>query len=173
MKNSIFPHIWRFLGLVAVQGLLLKQMATSIGASWFNVLLYPLFILFLPMKMFPPYAVLLGFSVGMAVDFFYGSPGIHASAGAFSAFVRTVILAAFAPKGGFSGKEPIFAPTHVSWQTFFQGAALFFALHLFWYFSVDAFTFVYFGTIALKTFAAWVLTMIFVVLFTAMFNPQN
>lgn len=173
MNSSILPSIWRFFGLVAVQVLLLKQMGQAVESTYFNVLLYPLFILFLPMQMSAPFVVLLGFAVGMAVDIFYGSPGVHASAGAFSGFMKSLVVSAVAPKGGFSAKETIFSPYHVSWQTFLRGAAAFFFLHLFWYFSVDAFTFVYFGSIFLKTVAAWVITMVFVALYGAMFNPKN
>jgi hypothetical protein len=173
MNSSTLASIWRFLGLVAVQALLLKQMGQAVNSTYFNVLLYPLFILFLPLQMAAPFVVLLGFAIGMAVDIFYASPGVHASAGAFSGFARSLVVGAFAPKGGFTPKEPIFAPVHVSWQTFVQGAAAFFFLHLFWYFSVDAFTFIFLGSIVVKTFAALGLTMIFVVLYAAMFNPKQ
>lgn len=173
MNSNILPNVWRFFGLLAVQVLLLKQMGQAVNSTYFNVLLYPLFILFLPMQTAAPVLVLLGFAIGMAVDIFYATPGIHASAGAFSGFARTFVVGAFAPKGGFSPKEPIFSPTHVSWQTFIQGAAAFMFLHIFWYFSVDAFTFVFFGSILLKTLAAWALTMIFVVLYAALLNPKN
>jgi len=172
MNNNFFPNLWRFLGLVAVQVLLLKQLTVSVG-EYFNILLYPLFILFLPMQLATPYLVLMGFAVGLTVDFFYPSIGVHASAGAFSGFFRFIVFAMFAPKGGYSGKEPIFSPAHMGWQLFLQVSALFFLGHLFWYFSVDDFTVVYFGTVTLKTFFGWVLTMIFVWLYTAMFNPKN
>ncbi len=172
MNSSILPNMWRFFGLVAVQGLLLHQISLSLG-EYFNILLYPLFILFLPMQMSTPYLVGLGFLIGLAVDFPYMSIGVHASAGAFAGFVRPIVLAAFEPKGGYSGKEPIFSPYHFGWQMFLQVTALFFMLHLFWYFSVDAFTFVYFSTITLKTLAGWVLTMIFVVFYGFLFNPKN
>jgi hypothetical protein len=170
-SSNIFPHIWRFLGLAATQALLLKQVSASVG-PYFNIFLYPLFIFFLPLQIATPYLVLLGFSMGMTIDFFYHSIGVHASAGAFAGVIRPLILMAFAPKGGFSGKEPIFAPSYFGWQLYLQAAAVFFLLHLFWYFSVDAFTFVYFGTITLKTLSAWLLTMIFIVLYTTMFNPK-
>jgi hypothetical protein len=172
MNNKFFPNFWRFIGLVAVQVLLLKQMTVSLGA-YFNILLYPLFIFLLPTQLATPYVVLLGFGVGLTVDFFYASIGVHASAGAFSGFFRFLLFAAFAPKGGYSGKEPIFSPAHMGWSLYLQVSAWFFLAHLFWYFSVDDFTIVYFGTVTLKTIAGWVLTMIFVWLYTAMFNPKN
>jgi len=171
-SNAFFSKLWRFLGLFAAQALFLKQVSLALG-SYFNILLYPLFILFLPLQLATPYVVLLGFLIGMSVDFVYGTPGVHASAGAFSGYARSLIFFTFAPKGGYSGKELIFAPAFFGWQIFLQVAALFFVAHLFWYFSVDAFTFVYVGAITLKTLAAWVLTMLFVVLYTALFHPNN
>lgn len=172
MNSVVAPNVWRFLLLVALQGLLLKQMGTAIGSEYFNVLLYPLFILFLPLQTPAPVLVLLGFAIGISVDLFYGVPGVHASAGAFSGYIRGLVVNSFAPKGGFSNKEPIFSPMYVSWQTFLQGAAAFFFLHIFWYFSVDAFNFVVLGSILLKTVLSWLITLIFVLLFTSLFHPR-
>lgn len=169
--NTLLPSLWRFLGIVAVQVLVFKQM--GLAGTYLTVLMYPLFILLLPIATATPYLVLLGFVVGMTVDAFYGTYGVHASAGAFAGLIRPAMIKAFTPKGANLLKEPIFSPEHVGWQTFLQAAALFFALHIFWYFSVDAFTFVYFGAITLKSAACWALSMIFVVLYVALFNPKE
>lgn len=174
MNSSILPSVWRFLALVAVQGLLLERTGEMIH-PYFNILLYPLFILLLPIQMPTTAVVLLGALIGTMVDIFYTSYGVHASAGAFSGWVRTYVLAAYKPKGGagFSGKTPVASPVYFGWQWFLSVAGIFFALHLFWYFSVDAFTFVYFDSIALKTISAWALTMIFVGLTCVLFEPKN
>lgn len=169
--NLFLPSFWRFLGILALQVLLFKQMA--LAGPYLTVLLYPLFILLLPLSLETPYLVLLGSLTGFMVDAFHGTWGVHASAGAFAGLIRTAVLGVFTPKGGNLQKEPIFSPIHVSWQTFIQAAALFFALHIFWYFAVDAFTFVYFGAITMKTAACWALSMIFVVLYVALFNPKE
>lgn len=170
--GNISPHVLRFIGLVALQSLLLNQMTGSVGV-YFNVLLYPLFILFLPLQMAAPYLVLLGFAIGFAVDATVPSWGVHASAGAFSGFMRGLSLMPFAPKGGFSVKDPIFAPAPMGWQTFLQGAALFMALHIFWYFSFSYFAPAFAMEIIKKTLAAWFFSMIFVALYGAMFNPKK
>ncbi len=170
--SNITPHLLRFIGLVAVQSLLLNQMTNSVGV-YFNVLLYPLFILFLPIQMPTPYLVLLGFAVGISVDAFVPSWGVHASAGAFSGFIRGFSFMPFAPKGGFSSKDPIFAPAQVGWQTFIQGSALFMGLHILWYFTFSYFAPVFGWEILKKTGAAWAFTMIFVALYAAMFNPKK
>lgn len=169
-SNVILPNLWRFMGLVAVQVLILKQL--SLGA-YFSVLLYPLFIFFLPLQLATPYLVLLGFAVGLTVDVFYSSLGVHASAGAFSALARVLVFATFGPRGGFSGKEPVFSPVYFGWQSALSAAAFFMLLHLFWYFSVDEFTFVYLTKITLKTLASWFLTMIFVVFYMTLLRTRQ
>lgn len=174
MNNSGFflPNLWRFLGLWAVQGLVLIQIPSVVGYSLFNVILYPLFIFFLPMSMPRAGSVALGFLIGLMVDFVYGSPGIHASAGAFSGYVRPTVLGFFSPRGGFTGKELIPSPEYLGTFRYMQAAGLFFIFHLFWYFSVEAFTFVYIGQITMKTITCWLLSMIFVFFYGFLFNPK-
>lgn len=170
-SSTIIPHLVRFIGLVAVQHLLLAPMGQSVG-SYFNILIYPLFILLLPLGSSTILLIFMGFLIGIVVD----APlswGVHASAGVFSGAVRSGVLRLFAPKGGFSVKDPIFAPKYVGWQVFMQGAAVFFLVHIFWYFSVSYFAPVFALDITLKTLTAWPLSMIAVVLFISMFNPKR
>jgi hypothetical protein len=172
MNNLLYPNILRFIGLFAVQSLVLKQAAVSMG-SYFHVFLYPLFLFFLPIQLTTAYGVLLGAGMGILVDLLGDTPGLHASAGGFSGYLRYFILVSFAPKGGFSGKELVYSPATMGWQAFGQAVGIFYFLHLFWYYSVDAFTFVYLGSILLKTIIAWFLSMVFVLLYTLMFNPAR
>jgi hypothetical protein len=172
MNNSILPQVGRFFILVLFQVLVLKQLSLSVGA-YFNIFLYPLIIFLLPLRLSSVYGVLLGFGVGFVIDTFYATPGIHASAGAFSGYLRNFIVRSFGPKGGFSGKEPVFSPSYFSWQSFLQAAGIFLFLHLIFYFLVSDFTFVYFATALLKTLAAWGLTMLFVVIYIAFFKPKE
>lgn len=171
-SGYLFPNLWRFLVLLAFQVVVLQQVPATVGIVLFNVLLYPLFIFFLPMQISRTAAVLLGFLMGMAVDLFYGSPGVHASAGAFSGYIRPIILGFFAPRGGFTNKEVIPSPHYFGKVRYMQAAGIFFLLHLFWYFSVEAFTFVYIGQITLKTLTAWGLSMLFVLFYGILFNPR-
>lgn len=172
MNSNLFPQLSRFLVFWLTQGLVLKQIAVKAG-SYFNILLYPLFILLLPFQLATPWLVMLGFSIGLMVDFFYGNIGVHASTGAFLGWIRGFVFFAFEPRAGYSGKEPIASPAHFSWRWFAPLTAIYLFLACFWYFSVDYFTFYYFSSILLKTLAAWGLTMIFVFLYVLAFNPKQ
>ncbi len=173
MNNSLLlTNLWRFLGLLTIQLALLKPIGDVLGTP-FAIFLWPLFILFLPIELGTPLVVLLGFALGMLVDLMYGTLGVHASAGVFSAYARSFILAIFEPKGGFSGREVISAPVHLGWPRFLQISGFFFLAHLFWYFSVETFTFYYIGAILLKTFVSWLLTMAFALIYAFLFNPKT
>jgi hypothetical protein len=172
MNNSLlFPNLWRFAGLIFVQLALFEPIGEALTRP-FQIFLWPLFILFLPIELGTPIAVLLGFVLGMLVDLIYGTLGVHASAGVFSAYARSFILAIFEPKGGFSGREIIPSPAHLGWPRFLQICGIFFLAHLFWHFSVEAFTFYYIGVILLNTFVCWLLTMAFALIYAFLFNPK-
>jgi hypothetical protein len=111
------PNFLRFVGLTALQVLLFKQISLSVG-PYFNIFAYPLFIILLPLAAPTPLAIFLGFLIGICVDLFYGTLGVHASAGAFTGLFRTFLLNALEPKGGYSGKELIPAPYFFDWQWF-------------------------------------------------------
>lgn len=171
-SNATLPTILRFLVLVGLQIFALKQVGNAIGV-YFNILIYPLFLLLLPIRSLTTVNILLGFVLGLIIDWSYGSVGVHASAGVFGGFIRNFCISFFAPKGGFSEKIPVASPHHITWQVFLSIAATYFALYLFWYFSVDVFTMVEYITIILKTVTAWILTMLMVWLYTFIANPKQ
>lgn len=173
MNSSLFfPNFLRFVGLVAIQTLILSEAALS-ADGYCNILLYPLFILFLPMEIATPTAVLLGFLVGISVDVFTGTIGVNASAGALSGYARAIILHRFAPRGGYTGKELIPSPVYFGWRWFIGVAAVFFAVHLFWYFSMAYFTPMYLlEKILPQTLFSWGMTMIVALVFTRLFYPK-
>jgi hypothetical protein len=172
MSNLLTANLWRFLGILAAQVLVFKQASEAIG-PYFNIILYPLFLLLLPMVLPTAAVILIGFLIGILVDFFYATPGVHAGASVFAAFCRPIILAAFEPKGGYSGKDPIPTPHHVGWQNFFQIAGVFYFLHLFWYFAMTEFTLVYFGSILLRTIASLLISMLLLVIYMGLFRTKT
>lgn len=75
--------------LILLQVLLLNHIQIS---GYINPYLYILFILLLPFDT-PKYLLLiLGFLLGLNVDIFSNTPGIHASATTFLAFIRPAVI---------------------------------------------------------------------------------
>ncbi len=78
-----------FVGLILIQVLILNQVEFS---GFVNPYIYVLFILLLPLSS-PRYVVLLlAFLVGITVDYFSNSLGMHSFATVFVAYLRPFVI---------------------------------------------------------------------------------
>jgi len=173
MNNVVRANLFRFIGLVLIQGLVFR----NIGTTWedfpyLHIVVFPIFILLLPLRTPVPLIILLGFIIGIVVDLFYQSYGVHASAAVFTAFARPGVIKLLEPRGGYNVN---FSPTAerfgIAW--FMRYSAILMFLHLFFYFSVEAFTFVYFKDIFFKTIISYLVSMTFVIIYQVLFNPVD
>ncbi len=88
--NSIFSvHTIRFIALVFIQVLILNHI-NFLG--YINPYIYILFIGLYPVKNNRVIFILLSFLLGITIDMFLDTGGIHAGACVFIAYVRPVIL---------------------------------------------------------------------------------
>lgn len=88
-RNKIIIHILRFVVFVLIQGLVLNHVNIY---GYINPLLYVMFILLLPFEMSRPLTLILAFLLGYSVDLFSGTPGMHAAASVFVAFLRPYFI---------------------------------------------------------------------------------
>lgn len=171
--NNPVPNIVRFFLLLILQGIILKQVAFGwSGRIYFHFFVYPLFILLLPVSI-PGYIQLfLAFLMGMGVDLFYDSPGVHASALVFTTYARSYILTSLEPSEGYGAN---FSPTidRMGLPWFFQYASILLILHIFFYYSVEIFTFVFIGDIILKTIFSYISSIAFILMVMAILNPKS
>jgi rod shape-determining protein MreD len=104
MINTIIRFGLIFISLVLLQVLLFNNIQFS---GYINPYVYIMFILLLPIEIPSWLLLILSFSIGMIIDFFSGSPGIHTSATVLSGFVRPYVISVVSPKDGYeSGSEP-------------------------------------------------------------------
>ena len=171
MSNVVFSNILRFFGLVIVQVFIFKKIV--IGGSSFNyvsIIIYPIFLMLLPLRTPHSLLVLLGFAIGILVDAFYDSYGVHASASVFIGFIRPFVLNLLEPKGKYTqNTSPTKRRLGASWFFIYSSTILF--AHLFFYFSVEAFTFYYIGDIIIKTVSSFLISIIIVTLYQFIFDP--
>ena len=173
MNSLIYRNGLRFVVLILVQGLILK----NIGATWeafpyFNIFIYPLFIFLLPLRTPPPLLIFLGFLTGLTTDLFYQSPGIHASVGTFIAYIRPFVLRQLAPRGGYNTTYSPTARRYGSlWFSWYMGILL--LLHCFLYFFVEAFTPYYMGEIIIKTIVSFILSFILILVIHSISNLKR
>ncbi|MCB9282781.1 MAG: hypothetical protein H6563_01795 [Lewinellaceae bacterium] len=172
-NNLVLTNVFRFFGLLLLQGLVFRRMEFDSGVwSYIHVLIYPLFIFLLPLRTPRPLVIGAAFAMGILVDLFYYSPGIHASAATFLGFIRPVVLGWLEPRGGYNVN---YSPTRARFgNNWFLGySAILLAIHLFWYFSAEAFTFVFIGRILLNTLLSFIVSFFFIFVYMKVFDPQD
>ncbi|MCB0652957.1 MAG: hypothetical protein KDC85_16885 [Saprospiraceae bacterium] len=171
-NKSIGSLILLLVVLALAQGLIFKSFSMSIGGyRHFHILIYPLFIILMPFGTSRPLQLFLAFALGLFVDIFYESPGIHASAAVFTAYIRPLILNWLEPREGYNiNHVPTKDQYGITWYLTYSGIMM--MLHLFFYFSVDAFTYYYIVDILLRTLSSFVISMVFVIMAAYIFNSK-
>lgn len=88
-SNEIIINIGRFVLLVFLQVFLLNNINL---AGFINPYVYILFILLYPTDGNQSLLIFLSFLLGLSVDIFEDSGGVHAGACAFVAYIRPIVL---------------------------------------------------------------------------------
>lgn len=174
MGNIISINVIRFIFIFLLQILMLKPLSYGWITNYFylNILLYPLIIIMLPMRT-PQIAILfMGFGLGILIDMFYDSPGVHTSATVATAFLRIWVLGKLEPREGY---QLNIGPTRqrFGFPWFFQYASILMVFHLFIYFMVETFALFYLPRIFLKTLYTFFWSMLAVLLFTQIWKSKD
>lgn len=174
MKPGVMRHIIRGLLILLVQVLIFKRMSGGSAWIWLNgdIFIYPVIILLLPIRLARHYVILLGFGIGLIVDLFYDTMGVHAFALTAMAYARGVMLNYLEPRGGYTmAMTPTRYSMGLNWLLIYTAVAYF--IFIFVYFTVEIFTFVYLGKILLKTIVTFLLSMLVVMGYHMLFNPRT
>lgn len=160
MIHIIPRNILRFVVLVGLQIFLFNNIQFS---GYFNPYVYILFILLLPFETPRWLLLVLGFCTGITIDLFMNTPGMHASATVFIAFLRPYVLNYIAPRDGYeSGTFPWQSFYGFSW--FFRYALALTFAHHFFLFYVEVFRFSHFFDTLLKVILSTLFSLLFIIL---------
>jgi len=172
MNSIVIKNLLRFLGLGLVQILILKSIDISWGNfNFIHLFIYPLVILLLPLKTPRVIVILIAFFLGLTIDVFYDSLGVHASASVFMAFCRKIVLRFLEPYGGYKTDIiPSLKNMGITWFFIYSGILLF--LHLLFYFSMEAFSIVFIFQILMNTIFSFIFSIILIFLHQFIFNTK-
>lgn len=128
MINYLPRYILTFVILVLVQVLLMNNIQLG---GYLNPYIYVLFLLSLPFET-PKWGLLvLGFLLGLTIDLFSHTVGMHTSACVFMAFLRPMVLRSLEPRDGYETEsQPSVRDYGLSWY-FKYSSILILAHHLF------------------------------------------
>lgn len=136
-----------------------------------HFLIYPLAILLLPIKTHRIVLMLIAFTMGIGLDLFSDSIGIHAAALVFTAYIRNIVIAFIEPFEGYNINDvPTIKNLGLGWFVYYVSIAL--SIHIFVYFSIEAFSFVYFFEITLNTIFSFIVSFIVIMLSQFIFRPK-
>ncbi len=133
--NVIVGNSIRFVLLVLVQVLILNNL--EVGAGIYPML-YPLFILLLPIEMATVTLMFISFFFGLTIDAFSNTFGLHASAAVVFAFFRPLIFKLFAPRDGFETGE-MNAMNLLAIRWFIVSYIVLLFIHHIWFFIIEVF----------------------------------
>ena len=157
MSNQYIRISLRFVILILVQVLFLNNIHFL---GYINPYVYILFILLLPFETRRGVLLLLAFALGLSVDFFSNSLGIHAVACVFAAFFRPWVMSLITSRKEYEpGVEPSIADLGFQW--FFMYSLILVSLHHLMLFLLEVFRFSNF----FSTLGHSVLNALFTVLF--------
>lgn len=169
MTIDIIKNIFLFFILILLQVLVLDNMQFS---SYINPYLYILFILMLPLDT-PKWLVLVAsFLIGLGVDIFSDSIGIHAAACAFMGFCRPYVLNIIKPRDGYDfNTQPTIRGMDVRWFITYAGVLVF--LHHLVFFYIEIFRPSEFINILTRVLMSTFFTLLLVVLSQLLFTSSR
>src|SRR3954463_13540886 len=95
MYIKIFQNVKRFIFLILLQVLILNHVQWS---GFVNPYVYILFILLLPIETPKSFVLLLAFTIGIVIDMFSNTAGLHAASSTLLAYARPFVLKAISPR---------------------------------------------------------------------------
>ena len=160
MINSILRFGLIFIILILLQVLLFNNIQFS---GYVNPYIYVMMVLLLPAEMQAWLLLLISFFTGLTIDFFSGSPGMHASATLLAGFSRPYILRFISPRDGYeSGSELSMATYGFRW--FFIYTLTIVLIHHTALFYLEVFRFADFFRTMLRVLLSSTFTIAFILL---------
>jgi len=164
MNRSIISQVISFFVYLFIQVLILKNLALFNIAFCF---LYLVFLFSIPVTTNSLLVMLIGFLLGISVDIFYDSLGLHAFAMVLIGYLRNNWLSVITPQAGYEGgAAPSLQSNGIQWFLVYTLPLIF--IHHFVLFYLEAAGFKLFWFTFLKVVAStfFSLTSILIVQYT-------
>lgn len=158
MLIDIIKHSTRFLALLLLQGLVLNNIELS---DYINPFLYVLFILSLPLNASKYLVLILSFVMGISIDIFSSTLGMHTAASVFMGFLRPYILKILEPRDGYETNFSVnIADMGIKWYATYV-VIMVFSHHLFLFY-VESFSFSQFFSTFGRALVSTIFTLILI-----------
>jgi hypothetical protein len=155
--------------IVLVQGLVVNNIQLN---EYLNPMVYPIMIMMLPFEMSAIATMLVALVLGISVDAFSNTFGLHASAAVFIGYLRPTILKYIQPKEGYDNTLlPIIPDMGIVWFLIYSSVMI--LLHHLWFFSFEILRFDLILLILGKTFLSFILSLLLIIVFQYIFYKPS
>ncbi len=169
MISTVIVNIFRFIFLILIQSVILNNIQLG---GYINPYLYVMFILLLPFETPKGLLLIMAFLLGIGVDMFSNTMGIHASASVFMAYCRPYVLKLVAPRDGYEAEtKPTIKSLGLRWFVVYA-SFLVFAHHIFLFF-IEVFRFSEFFLTLWRVLLSSLITLILVLLSQFLFYKSR
>lgn len=155
--------------LAGVQVIILNNIQLH---GYINPYLYVLFILLLPVKFSRVGTLLLALGMGLTIDMFTDTAGMHAMATVFMGYCRPLILKTFAPRDGYEA-DAIPDIKEMGLQWFLLYCFLLVLIHHFALFYIEIFRFAEFFITLLRVALSTIVTVFLIIIIQYFFGRKN
>ena len=165
--REIIVQLFRFVLYAAVQVLLIRHLVLF-DLGW--CFLYLGFLLFLPLRTPIVVQLLLSFAMGLTMDIFHDTGGLHAAAAVLLGFLRPWVLRILTPRDGYDSADTVNVH-QMGWQWFTVYLLLLVVLHHVAFFVLELGSFRHFGTTLGKILVSALFTSLALLIIQLLFYP--
>lgn len=160
MIERIIKIVFRFVLLVSIQALVLNNIRLG---GFVNPYMYVLFILLMPIETPSWLLMTISFFLGLSIDLFTNTYGMHAAACVFMAFCRPWLLKVMAPRESYEPeKPPSMQYMGFSWFVIYAGILV--LMHHLVLFYLEVFRMSEFFSTLMRVLLSTILTMVLILL---------
>lgn len=169
MNNNWVKYGLIFILIVLIQGLVVNDIQIN---EYFNPMVYPIMIMMLPFELGAIATMAVALLLGICVDTFSNTFGLHTSAALFIGYLRPVVMRYIKPNEGYDNTLlPIIQDMGVQWYLLYS-AIIIFSHHL-WFFSFEILRFDLILLILAKTFCSLFISIGLIILFQYIFYKSS
>lgn len=166
MITELIIFLFRLIVLLTVQVVVLNNIQFS---GFINPFVYILFIMMLPVRLPKTFLLLIAFGVGLIVDVFSNTMGMHAAACLVMAYSRPTILRIMAPRDGYEAESsPSVKELGFTWFLIYAASLTF--IHHLVLFYIEVFRFSEFFTTFLRVILSSIATIIIIMISQYLFG---
>ena len=167
--NKTALQIIRFVVLVLLQVLVINHIRLG---GYVHPYIYLIFIMLLPFSTPKWQLLILGFALGLTIDLFTGTPGLHAGATTLMAFCRPSIIKLVSGNQKFENiTEPNLGQLGGIW--FFRYALCMVLIHHFALFFLESFSFSLMGQVLLRILLSVPVSIFLIMMILFIFNTEK